>query len=433
MLKYDSTNMFSPQIGELSIKKEDLFLFKNSLFDKNLLTFRNLIFNDTENIKSIAKNIISKYKNYVVVGIGGSDLGSRTIQQSFKSISGVNVLFIGANTDPNEIEDFFKKIDIKDTLFNVISKSGETIEIIANFLYITEVIENKKEKVSDHIVITTSTKNTTLESLAKNYGIDILEGDASVGDRFSVLSIIGLLTAAVMGLDIDKFLEGAVYIDKITNSEDPFSNEVLMFAELQYLSYKNFNKNISILMPYSKKLERFGFWYRQLVAESLGKKVSKQGKNIFAGITPIASLGSTDQHSQIQLYNEGPNDKIITFIIPSDFESDIKINTEIENVKYLNGLKFEDLIKKEFLATSISLKENNRSHGTIHIDKIDEFNIGALFYFFELSTAYLGEMLNIDTFDQPGVEKGKEYMYALLGKKGFEEQKKHLSKYIDER
>jgi len=431
MLRYDYTNMLSPQIKDLSLSKTDLFKLERDSIDKDKLTFRNLIYSDLEEIKTIGTEIRNKYKNYIVVGIGGSDLGSRTIVNSLENKSGVNILFIGANTDPDELDSFFRDISLADSVFNIISKSGETIEIIANFLYIETQIEKQlgKDKIEDHIIITTSEAKSTIRTLASEYKIQIIEGISNVGDRFSVLSVIGLLTAEIMGLNIDNMIKGAQSIDEKTNSLEPEYNDALIFAQLQYLYFTKMKKNISVLMPYSKRLERFGFWYRQLWAESLGKKISLDNKEIFAGITPIASLGSTDQHSQIQLYNEGPNDKIITFIILDYFDSKIKIETDLSQVSYLNGVSFEDIIKKERLATSISLMENNRANGTIFIDKINENSLGELFYFFEMTVSYLGVMFNIDTFNQPGVERGKEYMYALLSKPGFEKEREKLSKY----
>lgn len=434
MLRYDSKYMFFPQIKDKAIKKEDLFDFKKDNF-KDSLTFRKLIYNETSKIKEIGDKIKSKFSTYVVVGIGGSDLGSRTIESALCSKEGgLKVKFIGENTDPDEIANFFKGIDIKSTIFNVISKSGETVEIIANFLYIKNVIYSAlgNEGVSSNIVITTSSPGSTLYKLSQEYGIEVIEGVSYVGDRFSVLSVIGLLTAYVLGLDIDKFLEGAKNIDNKTNSVNPNENEALMFAELNYLSFKNLGKNIAILMPYSQNLRNLGFWYRQLWAESLGKKLSISGDVVHFGLTPIASVGSTDQHSQIQLYNEGPNDKIITFIEADKFKNDIEIKASDDLVSYLNGKTFSDIIHTERLATSVSLMENGRSNGTLHIDEISEFSLGELFYFFELAVSYIGEFANINTFDQPGVEKGKEYMYSMLLKPGFEEQKKHLDKIINE-
>ena len=427
MITYDYKYMLYPSIKENSPSQDDFFQIN---FSKDGLTFRDLIFDDTSKIKEVGDFIKSKFKYYVIVGIGGSDLGSRVIAEAFKSKSNTKVLFIGANTDPMEIADFFENIDIEDCIFNVISKSGETVEVISNFLYIVSQIKDKlgESKVKDHIIITTAEDDSTLLKLGRNFSLKIIYGKKDVGDRFSVLSVIGLLTADVLGLDIDKFLEGAKDIDKKTETGNPKENNPLMFAEINFINYKKFDKNISVVMPYSSKLHNFGFWYRQLWAESLGKK-DKEGNSI--GITPIASLGSTDQHSQIQLYNDGPNDKIITFIEVSQFDELVEIDTLTKEAGYLYKKSFNDIIHIERKSTSISLMENSRANGTIYLDKINEENIGGLFYFFEMSVSYLGFLLGVDTFNQPGVEKGKKYMYALLGKDEFKDLKYKLEK-IDE-
>ena len=419
--------MLSPTIKENAVSERDFFPID---FDKKSLTFRPLIFDDTSDIKKIGDIIKKNFKYYVVVGIGGSDLGSRVIANAFKSRSELQVLFIGANTDPVEIEDFFSNINISDCIFNIISKSGETVEIISNFLYIVSKIKKTlgEDKIKEHILVTTSVIDSTLAKFAKTLDLKIIEGKKDVGDRFSVLSVIGLLTADVLGLNIDKILNGAKDMDKMTDSNNPTENISLMFAQLSFLNYIKFGKNISVLMPYSSELYNLGFWFRQLWAESLGK-VTKDGKHV--GITPVASLGSRDQHSQIQLYNEGPNDKIITFIEVSEFSRFSEIDIDYKDTGYLYKKNFRDIIHIERLSTSLALKENDRSNGTIFIDKISEENIGGLFYFFEMAVSYLGVMLDINTFDQPGVEKGKEYMYALLGKNGFEDLKQKLEKTLN--
>ena len=420
--------MLSPYVTGDNLSKEDLF---NTDFSKTELTFRNLLFEDTKDIKKIGDYIKKEFKNYVVVGIGGSDLGSRVISSAFKSKSDTKVSFIGANTDPQEIEDFFENIDAKDCIFNVISKSGETVEVISNFLYILSWIKRKlgEENIKKHIIITTANIESTLGRFGKRFGMQIIEGREDVGDRFSVLSVIGLLTADVLGLDIDMFLKGARDLDKSSESSNPLENDPLLFAELSYLNYMNFGKNISVIMPYSSSLHNFGFWFRQLWAESLGKKNNK-GENV--GITPIAALGSTDQHSQMQLYNEGPNDKIITFIEVSQFNVEPSIDLLYDESKYLYKKSFNEIIHIERTATAISLKENNRANGTIFLDKISEENMGALFYFFELAVSYLGVFLEVNAFDQPGVERGKEYMYALLGKGEYKDLKTKLEDIINE-
>ena len=422
--------MLYPKVQDKAIKKEDLFDFESVTFKKEDLTFRSLIYKETKDIKDLGEHIRENFKRYVVVGIGGSDLGSRAIVGALKQKSDTKISFIGANTDPDQISDFFNELggDLDKTVFNVISKSGETVEIISIFLYILDFIKKNigSSYLSKNIYITTSSKESSLYKVAQQEGISIIEGVSDVGDRFSVLSVIGMLTAEVMGLDSEEFLFGAREVDDKCSNLNPFSNDALMFAELNFLSYKLYGKNIGVVMPYAEKLRSFAFWYRQLWAESLGKKIDINGNVINTGITPIASLGSTDQHSQIQLYNEGPNDLIVTFIFGEIFETDPQIKTEIKEFEYLNGKGFKELISIEREATALSLCENQRSNGTIMLDRLSPRTMGGLFYFFELACAYLGSMLEIDTFNQPGVEKGKEYMYALLSKPGFEKEKQEL-------
>ncbi len=430
--------MLYPKVQDKAIKKEDLFDFVSPTFRKEDLTFRDLIYKDTADIKALGEHIKEKFKKYVVVGIGGSDLGSRAIVGALKQKSDTKVDFIGANTDPDQVSDFFNNLDDLDkTVFNIISKSGETVEVIAIFLYIINFIKEKlgAQYVSKNIYVTTSSptggaKESSLYKVAQKEGINIIEGVSDVGDRFSVLSVIGMLTAEVMGLDSEEFLSGAREVDDKCSSLSPYSNDALMFAELNFLSHKLYGKNIGVVMPYAEKLRSFAFWYRQLWAESLGKKLDINGSIVNTGITPIASLGSTDQHSQLQLYNEGPNDLIVTFIFGEIFDTDPRIKTDIKELEYLNGKGFRELISIEREATALSLRENQRSNGTIILDNMSPKTMGRLFYFFELACSYLGSMLEIDTFNQPGVEKGKEYMYALLSKPGFEEERQVLDKNL---
>jgi glucose-6-phosphate isomerase len=395
-LKYDWENM---QIAESDVAT---FQAPTSRFP-----FESLLTGSVTLIKRYADIIRSDFKNYVIVGIGGSDLGSRAIYESLKARSDnkVNISFLGANLDPLEIDTFFKNIDLSTTVFAIISKSGETVEILSQFLYLRKILKDKfPTDFTKHIIAITNPNQTgTLYQICQSEGIVVIPGPVDIGDRFSVLSIIGLLTAEVMGLDSQKFLEGARSIDQ---------RDALTFASLSYISYKKYNKNISVLMPYSSELRQFAFWFRQLWAESLGKSG--------LGITPIASIGATDQHSQIQLYNEGPNDKIITFIEVKDFGVNQEITTEgldeITSIQFLNKKNIQDILHIERASTAKSLTDFGRSHGTIFIERLDEASLGALFYFFQTSVAILGSLLGINPFDQPGVEKGKEYIYKALGK-----------------
>ncbi|MCX6743655.1 MAG: glucose-6-phosphate isomerase, partial [Candidatus Parcubacteria bacterium] len=235
----------------------------------------------------------------------------------------------------------------------------------------------------------------------------------------------GLLPAVCAGFNIQKLLAGAKAMDQNSKDDNYLKNLPWQFAVLQYLAYKK-KQNISVLMPYGFNLRYFSFWFCQLWAENLGKQYNNQKKKVNIGITPAATLGPTDQHSQIQLYIEGPFDKIITFIQIKKQES-LKVprygNPEIA---YLGGHEFSQILNIEQKATAVSLMKNKRPNGTIILPELNEYYLGQLFLFFEMATVYLGELLQINVFNQPGVEQSKRYMYGLLGKKGYEKEKREI-------
>jgi glucose-6-phosphate isomerase len=202
-----------------------------------------------------------------------------------------------------------------------------------------------------------------------------------------------------------------------------------IFAALHFLGYLKRSQKIHILIPYSFRLKEFGFWFRQLWAESLGKKDSNLGDEIYVGPTPVAALGATDQHSQFQLYYFGPFDKIITFIDVEDPGHDALIPDsfpEIDGVSYMSGLSFNKIIRTELAASSMALTERKRANGRIILPEISAFTLGQLIQFFEITTSYMGELLSINAYDQPGVELGKQNMYALFDRSGFHTRKIEL-------
>ena len=245
----------------------------------------------------------------------------------------------------------------------------------------------------------------------------------NVGGRFSVLSPVGLISAAFTGIDIEKLLLGAEMMDKKCDTDDLFSNPAALFAAIQYLFYWQ-KRPISVMMPYSNALYAVADWYRQLWAESLGKKTDRKGNTVDVGPTPVKALGATDQHSQVQLYIEGPHDKIITFLSVESFAKTVKIPS-FDN-HYLGKHTLNGLLKAEEEATRLALTKEGRPNLTISIPKITPETIGQLLYMLELATAYAGELFDIEAFDQPGVELGKQLTYALMGREGFEDTKKEI-------
>jgi glucose-6-phosphate isomerase len=253
----------------------------------------------------------------------------------------------------------------------------------------------------------------------------------NVGGRYSALSAVGLFPCALAGIDIKKLLAGARYADKICSRGDVWKNPAYMSAILQYLAYKK-RKNISVIMPYSSSLKCFAEWYVQLWAESLGKRMNLKGETVSIGPTPLKAIGTTDQHSQLQLFMEGPYDKIITFIEVEKFNNKVSIPKMFEDFKeigYLGGHTMAELFKAELAATRIALTKNKRPNYSIIIPAINPFTIGQLLFFFEVQTAFGGGLFGINPFDQPGVEEGKRLTYGIMGKKGYEDKKAEVENW----
>lgn len=223
-------------------------------------------------------------------------------------------------------------------------------------------------------------------------------------------------------------LAGAAYMDKICSNDKFTKNPALINATLQYIAMKK-GKNISVMMPYADGLKYFADWYCQIWAESLGKEVDLNGNTVNAGQTPVKSLGVTDQHSQVQLYTEGPFDKVVTFLAVDKYRDEVTITdgcNDIPDVNFLCGHTMNELISAERAATEYALTVKGRMNHTIYLPEINAFTIGELIYYFEMETAFAGEMLGVNTYNQPGVENGKNATYALLGRNGYEQKRKEL-------
>ncbi len=451
-IKIDYNNMMQEFIGE----KEGLSLvdIKNSkkIIDnayktvkenrgKGMMGWTELPYNQKEIVADIiatAKDIRKKADNFVVLGIGGSALGPTAAFASLchlrhnelkKSVRKYPKLYVEDNVDPERMNALLDVLDLEKTVFNVITKSGATSETMSQYLIIMDILKKKfGDKAKDHMIATTSESKGNLIKIAKKEGLKTFYIPDGVGGRFSELCPVGLLPAAVVGIDIKMMLKGAAYMDKICMNKDYKKNPALITALLEYLSMQK-GKNISVMMPYADSLKYIADWYCQLWGESLGKAEDKQGNLVYAGQTPVKALGVTDQHSQIQLYREGPFDKVITFIAVEKFRNDIEISggcEDIPDVSFLSGHTMGELINTERRATEYALMTAERLNYTITLPEVNAFTIGELLYMFEMETAFAGAMLNIDTFNQPGVEGGKNATYALFGRRGYEETKKQM-------
>jgi glucose-6-phosphate isomerase len=317
----------------------------------------------------------------------------------------------------------FKMLDLSKTLVNVITKSGDTAETMSQFMVVKDILERELgDNYRYNIVATTDKTIGILRQISEQEGYKTFVIPDDVGGRFSVFSAVGLLPLALVGIDIDSIVNGIKDMDLALKNTDIRENIAAQNALIHYLLDVKKGKNMSVMMPYSSRLRYVADWYVQLWAESLGKNKDLDGNDVNVGPTPVKAIGATDQHSQIQLYNEGLNNKIINFIRVKNFDSTLEIPSifEYTGIGYLGGKTINQLLNAEADSTRVSLTDYNRPNVTISIDKIDGYHLGQLLYMFEVQTAIAGELYNINAFNQPGVEQAKNYTYALMGRAGYE-------------
>ncbi len=394
-------------------------------------------------IDDYVKNLPPSIENFVVVGIGGSALGNIMLHSALNHPDynllprdrrgGRPRMFFLDNVDPDRTTSLLETLNPRKTVFNVITKSGDTAETMSTFLIARAWLMRSvgKKKVGRHIVATTDPTKGHLRKIVEMEGYESFVVPDGVGGRFSVLTPVGLLSAAVSGIDTRRLLAGAAAMDRICRTEDPEKNPATLNALLHYLLDVRKGKNISVMMPYVHRLRDFADWYRQLWAESLGKKLSLEGKQVHTGQTPVKALGATDQHSQIQLYVEGPFDKVMTFIGLEEYPKEAKIPrafSRMEGIAYLGGHGLDELIKAEQESTTLALTRNSRPNCTITLPALSPFTLGQLIYMYEVQTAYAGALYNINPFDQPGVDLGKKYTCSMMGRKGYEKYKKEIGR-----
>jgi len=442
VIKIDYTNVMAEVIGERDgILREELLSFRHFVVETHSLIqkeknrkfyFCRLPYQDVSHIKEYAGYIRDRFESFVVIGIGGSSLGARML---FESLTEINhnlkkkpKIFFLENVDPEKFKSVLEQIDIKNTCFNVVTKSGSTVETIANFSVILSMLKKElRDKYRENLVFTTDPEKGFLRKLGNQEKIKMFDVPPLVGGRFSVLSPVGLLPAAVAGIDIEELLAGAKKMDLVCSIEEHVEhNPAYLIALSHYIANMRRGKTISVMMPYSEKLSSFVDWYRQLWAESLGKDG--------LGQTPVKAIGTVDQHSQIQLYREGIRDKIITFLQVENTDTDYRIPEELpEDISYLSGHSLHEILSKELLGTKAALIKSKVPNITISIDRISSYNIGMLIYLYELATGFSGYLYKINPFDQPAVEEGKNFTYALMGREGYQEKLEEFKELYKEK
>jgi len=430
------------QLKDLAKKTEPLISKLNNERREGITPYRDLPFKKetVQQVKKLVAEVKDVCENLVVLGIGGSALGNIALQTALNPYmynldDGQRTgsrLFVFDNVDPAQFKKFLDWIDDKldKTIFNVISKSGRTAETAAQLMIIHKIISEKFDSggLRDHIIATTDSKEGILRQFASEVNLRTLEVPDGVGGRFSVLSAVGLFSAAMCGIDIDSLLAGARDMDEKVSRTDFHENPAAINAAINYHFYNHSKKN-SVIMPYCYALKDMADWYRQLWAESLGKKMDLNGSEVWIGPTPIKALGVTDQHSQVQLYREGPNDKLFTFLEVKDFNSDIKIGPPPDcapELGFLAGKQLSELFNDEKKATEYALLESKRPCLTVLFDEVNAYTVGQFIYLFEVTTSLTGALFNINPYDQPAVELGKEATFALMGKDGYEDLTKEI-------
>lgn len=404
--------LYYPQV---SLSDEQIFAEIKR--ERESIGYYSLPHSDTTFLKARIDSLNFTQKQIAVIGIGGSTLGTYAIynfmkynKQNSKTLK--KELFFFESTDPVNLNGTLSQLNLEDTLFIVISKSGTTIETISIFKYLMSITKIDK---SNLLVITEH--DSKLNTFATTNDINSFEIPKDVGGRFSVLSNVGLVPLYLAGFNIDELLRGAKKISTSFFEQHELYDHLIKKARTYY-EFKDVY-NINAIFSYSQLLEGFNKWYVQLWGESLGKI---DINNTNQGLTPIGLLGPVDQHSFLQLIVEGKSDKTLTFIKIKDFKDDTKIApitlAGLEDLDYINNLNFKELINQQADATIASVKECKKDIpiDIIEIDNISEYEIGKLLFYYELLTSIVGKFLRINTYDQPGVEGGKIILKEMLKK-----------------
>ena len=454
-LHLDFTAMFAETVGKnCGLTKQELEALRPTFsatradlkqrHETGKLPFWDLPFADdvVAAVELFATEARQRFSDFVLLGIGGSALGPIALHQSLNHLQH-NLLppdqrrgcrfFCPDNVDPDYIGSVWDVVDPAEALFNVVSKSGGTGETAAQFLLVVDLLKKRLgNKWREHLVLTTDPEKGMLREFARREGVAAFPIDPGVGGRFCVLTPVGLLPAAITGIDIRELCRGAGALREACFRENLDDNPAALFAALLYLAQTKRNLPIQVMFAYSNRLYPVADWFRQLWAESLGKRYALNGSEIFTGPTPVKAVGATDQHSQVQLYVEGPFDKAVVFLGAREFGRELPIpdlKMSEPDLGYLQGVEFGRLLNAERRATAYALTRAGRPNMTLELDRIDAAHIGALLYLLEAATLYGGGFYGVNPLDQPGVEAGKKATYALMGRAGYEAARREMEEF----
>ncbi len=449
MIEISVQGLFAPLLEsgpEMSQWDNEFDALRNAHRELMARRGKDLGFYDLPDNESVVKAIESEVQrlrsiadDLLVLGIGGSSLGGQALVSALaKAGPNSNRVHFLDNVDPDTINTTLDSLDPARTVAAVITKSGGTVETLAQLLIVRGWFKKSlgQGESQNRMVFVTDPEKGFLRELSKSEGIRAFEIPENVGGRFSVLSPVGLLPAAFVGVDIGALLAGArEMVERVTN-DDVANNPACMMAGASMMAAEKLGKSSLVMMPYSDSLRTLTSWFVQLWAESLGKRVNRHGETVYAGQTPIPAVGATDQHAQLQLFVEGPRDKIVTIIEVEHPEKALPIPDELENIPeltFLKGRDLYDLLQAERRATRAALLDAGVPVLDIKLPKSDAANVGGLIILMEAACACAGILSGINPFDQPGVEAGKKMALGLLGKDGFAEyaQRVYLREELD--
>lgn len=398
-------------------------------------------------IRKFAAGASGRFESICLIGIGGSALGAWALDCALRGPHPVQPKFsaknprlvILDNVDPAFLAAALDSMNPRKTLALAVTKSGSTAETMATYLLVRAWLEKTvgRKNLPRHLATVTEPasadgKHSDLLEAARREGYPEFYLPVNVGGRFSVLSPVGLLPAALAGIDIRKLCAGARDMTHAYWQADLEKNIALSAALVHWLLLERRKKTIQVAFSYSNLLWGVAFWFRQLWAESLGKRAKRDGAETSVGQTPIAALGVTDQHSQVQLYLEGPNDKAFTLWAVGRQKQALKIPkgfADLPSCGYLGGQTMGALFDAERKATAAALARNQRPNCTVTLPVVDAYHVGAFLQMMEFEVAFMGELMGIDAFDQPGVELGKRLTYGLMGRHGFDDYRRQFEDY----
>lgn len=413
------------------------------------LRFPDLPFERSESrrIVELARDVRAEFDTLVVLGIGGSALGARALYGALRppfhgcrpgSEERGARLIVADNVDPRTFAAILDEVDPHRTAFNVISKSGETVETMSEFLIVRERLLKVLGAVdyTRRVIVTTDTASGPLRQIVNDEGFRSLAIPPSIVGAYSMLTAVGLFPAAVAGIDVAELLAGAAAMDERCRSESLFENPAYLHGAVQYLAASRHGKGVRVIMPYADALGGLADWFVQLWAEGLSGGREVDGARVATGQTPLRARGASDQHSLLQLLLEGPNDKMVTLVRVEDHGLRMEIPTgyaDLEAVGYLGGRALGEILNLEERATEISLAKRGRMTTTLHVPAVNPFTVGQLVSLLQTETVFTAALLGVDPFRQPSIEAGRRLSHAMAGRRGLEGERVEIEGWMQKK